>query len=156
MRKNINIDDIKFMFEHLDKNNINHRLNIMVGYFTETREDFDKTIDLITWLKNNINLNTLTFGMSIFELTLTNPVWFQYGIKRDGYGSWYYKDNTFISRCKRWLELYLHSKSVGLRVVILNHHEVMNNIYKYQEDFEIDDLIQKFENIFEGEKYGYL
>jgi anaerobic magnesium-protoporphyrin IX monomethyl ester cyclase len=130
MDKKIEDKDIFYMFEQLTKNNITGIVHVLIGYYTETDKDFDMTINLIkklvTLYKDNIIIDIgMTFQINNIK------TWEHLGVIEDGTGSWYYKDNTYILRVRRWLKAYKLCKKLNVRYVAYYNRLIYNRLSKY-------------------------
>lgn len=117
MRKGFNGDDLKFTIEQFSKNKIKAYWLLVVGYPTETREDFNKTLQMLRDYQKYVADGTIT-GIN-FGTTLTIgegvPLWHEYqehqlvGINgnRPEDIFWMHKDNpglTYKERILRRIE----------------------------------------------------
>lgn len=117
MNKNMTDESIDYHLNQCVKHELEMSLIFMVGYYTETEEDFQQTMNFITKyhkFKDEVKL-TLTLGPTLMleKGTYLHTNQKKIGIKKDSHGYWYYKDNTMLTRINRWLRLYDHCIKLG-------------------------------------------
>ena len=132
MNKSTKDEDIYFMIEQCRKYKINVDINFIVGYYTETEDDFKKTLELVT----NISycLKDIDIGINVgptFQVTNVNK-WKVATLKEDRFGQWFYKDNTFPTRIDRWRRLVQHCKSLNFRILANQERLLMEKLKKYE------------------------
>ena len=139
MNKKTSNEDILFMMSQFKINKMIFVFQALVGYYTEEEDDFQQTIDFIKEshdiLKEYLIVD-IGFTFTIYDIKF----WEKFGVKDDGKGSWYYKDNTFPVRVKRWIELYKFCKNNNIKTSSYFHLPTYIQIQKYKEykDLEID------------------
>jgi radical SAM superfamily enzyme YgiQ (UPF0313 family) len=118
MGKNVKNDDIEFLYEQCIKHDIYLANSMICGYYSETEDQFLETLDFIKkWAYENKAIKELIFG----GLLNLDPGTYLYmnkenvGIKLDKYGEWYYKENTFPFRYKRWMRFKKFLEDHGIR-----------------------------------------
>jgi radical SAM superfamily enzyme YgiQ (UPF0313 family) len=131
MNKATKDEDIYFMIEQCRKNRINLDINFIVGYYTETEEDFEKTLNLIT----NISycLKDIHVGINVgptFQV-LNISDWKIAKLNKDRFGQWYYKDNTFPVRMDRWKRLVTHCQNLNFKTLENQKKLLMEKLEKY-------------------------
>lgn len=108
MNKNIKDEDIDFVITQCDKNDIYASITFMVGYITETEEDFIKTLKFV---ENYNPSKEGTVGLVLgptYSLEDGTDLWDkrkEMGITFDENNNWIYKNNTMKVRVKRWMRL---------------------------------------------------
>jgi radical SAM superfamily enzyme YgiQ (UPF0313 family) len=143
MNKQTKEEDIFFMLSQFKKNNVKTLIHIIVGYYTETEDDFQETLNFIRNISEFFNKNLIidigcTFQINKIEL------WEDEGLKEDGKGSWYYKDNTYPLRLERWLRLL--ELCMKLDINIEMHYNILlyNQLLKYK---NVEPLIDRMKPI---------
>jgi anaerobic magnesium-protoporphyrin IX monomethyl ester cyclase len=122
MRKGFSNDDIEYNIQQCEKNNIRTTLLMMVGYPTETEEDFHETLELMTLLRKygdsgvieNISLTGST------EIIPDTPLFHskeELGIEYNDSFDWKLGDNTKEIRLLRWQRLQEHVNNLGFSFV---------------------------------------
>jgi len=120
MKKKFSNDDLYLMIESLYKVGITQEWNLMTGYLTETRKDFEQTLDLVKKYKHIKYPNMLVNPVGVLHLLPGTPLAdtharqleIEYEDIKEGVGMIgdYWKtsknpENTFENRIKWWLEL---------------------------------------------------
>jgi hypothetical protein len=146
MNKKINDEDIFYMFEQLAKNDLWLVFHVLVGYVTETDEDFDMTIDLVDKASKIVN-NKITVDLGAMFQFNSLDIWKTKGVKDDGHGSWYYKDNTCINRVKRWMKLFRFCKEKKLITSIYYNTIVYQQLLNYENSYNIDPIKQEWKEL---------
>lgn len=112
MRKGFSNEDMWYTFEQLHRVKIDLNLLLMAGYVTETKEDFDETLELLRWLSTNgymEHINTVSvFDAAIFKGTPLYNISKQLGVLDVDEEDWYLPDHTnnFRVRVVRLLKAY--------------------------------------------------
>jgi radical SAM superfamily enzyme YgiQ (UPF0313 family) len=117
MKKGFSDSDLEYTADQLLKNNITQYWNIIVGYPTETDEDWLKTINLIEQYKD-YNKKIKIIPVGIFQLLSDTPITSHSMLEEldieinpiSGYSEYnwishYNTSNTFKSRVDRWNSL---------------------------------------------------
>lgn len=120
MKKKFSNNDLYHMIESLHRVGITQQWNLMVGYVTETRKDFEQTIDLVQRYKHIKYPNILANPGNILSLLPGTPLAdthareleIEWEDVKEGVGmlgsvwkSPKNPENTFENRIKWWLEL---------------------------------------------------
>lgn len=110
MGKRFSNSDLDFTIEQCVKNEINLRFLFMVGYPTETEDDFQETIDFIKRHRHiNEHINVLVSMGNPYIISLKRgsleDVYDDPNIETDEYGNWIDEDNTYPARASRWFRL---------------------------------------------------
>jgi radical SAM superfamily enzyme YgiQ (UPF0313 family) len=80
MKKGTNLSDIELVLKESKKNNIKNMVYLILGFPTETKEEFHNTVKFIEKNKENIDLvSTSLFGLQKHSRIYNNPE--EYGIK---------------------------------------------------------------------------
>ena len=98
------------------------RLLFIVGYPTETEEDFKKTIEFVK--DNRRSISSVSFGITcqIPKGTLLWESREKFGIRYDADGNWYMGDNTVEERMRR-LE---YANIIGNKLGLVSYKPVLN------------------------------
>jgi len=122
MNKKIKDEDIDFLFNQCRKYKINLSLCFIAGYYTETEEDFQETLDFLTDYSHFTNDLEVSIGVvQAFGLQVGSDVhknWKQIGFSNDSYNEWTYKDNTPEVRLSRIKRFKKHALEMGYKVGI--------------------------------------
>jgi radical SAM superfamily enzyme YgiQ (UPF0313 family) len=117
MRKKFTNVDMYKSIEELGKRNIKMTYLMMVGYPTETDNDFEDTLDLIRWserYKKLIEVRT-NIVMVVKNTELYNDIPWYGNVE-----TWRYKNTegvlTYADRFLRWKEMVEVTKESGLKV----------------------------------------
>lgn len=126
MRKGYTDDDLEYTMEQLNRVNIKTRLLMIIGYPTETEEDFQQTLDMFTrykpYLDNGI-IEEVNLGLTLNLLPKT-PL----ADKKDEFGilqfndhinDWVCKSNptlTYKERVRRRIIAQAHCERLGYNV----------------------------------------
>lgn len=120
MRKKFSNEDLDVMVESLYKVGITQEWNLIAGYLTETRKDFEDTLALVRKYKHIPNPNLLINPVGVLQLLPGTPLVDSYARSLDvtweevegavGTIGSYWKtptnpDSTFEARVSWWLEL---------------------------------------------------
>lgn len=134
MKKYFSNEDLDFAMKMAKKYNIRVVLLMIVGYPTETEQDFQDTLDFFTRhvdMKNQLNVQLgRTLGMSEYM-----PLW----DKQEELGIEWYKDEYDLEqwrignfdkkeRLKRWIRAYEHIKSLDIPTNIHNFLHFKNEL----------------------------
>jgi len=145
MNKKTKDEDVYFMMEQLANNKINIDMNLIVGYYTETENEFQKTIDMITKLSSIKDIKMSVNVGPTFILNKSKRK--QLDIKLDQGGGWFYKENTYPVRVDRWLRLIDHCKITGFEVLINQKKVILNKLEMYEKTNKMVELIEKVETV---------
>lgn len=128
MGKKFSNDDLHLMIESLNKVGISQEWNLMVGYLTETRKDFEDTIALVNRYKHIPFPEIIVNPVGILHLLPGTPLadtharqleveWDDVkgdvGMHYDYWHSKKNKENTFENRVRWWMELLELANSHG-------------------------------------------
>lgn len=127
MKKGFSNKDMWYTFEQCKKNNIKIGIMMMVGYPTETKDDFNETLRMLEKLKSDgffeINPETgvrymhrISFGptMQIYDGTPIQRMADHMGIYYEGNGeNWIYQNNNIRVRIVRLLQAYAKIAQLG-------------------------------------------
>jgi radical SAM superfamily enzyme YgiQ (UPF0313 family) len=119
MQKGFTNEDMWYTFEQLKANNVKIGIMMLVGYPTETKEDFQETLNMLDQLKergffeiNPINgfkyMRRISFGptMQLYSGTPITAMAHDMGIRDDATDNWVYKNNNIRVRIVRLLQAY--------------------------------------------------
>jgi len=139
MNKSIKHDDIMFMVDHIKKNNLILFLHLIIGYYTETEEDFQDSLNLVNLLYDKLGPKNLHIDLGPTFQIHNLDKW--EGIEDDGISSWTYKDNTFLVRFERWLRIYNLCQEKDIFTLTHYKNVFYNQLLKYD---NIDELKKKW------------
>ena len=110
MQKQFTDTDLEYTLTMCAKYNIKMCWLLMVGYPTETEEDFQKTLDLLKtykWINEMGLVSSVALGptLDIVEGSRLYNDQKKLGIAWDNNDHWIYKDNDREIRIRRWLRL---------------------------------------------------
>ena len=149
MKKMFDDEAMDFTFQMCAKYNIEMAWLLLVGYPTETEEEFQKTLDMLdkyNWINERKLVRSVALGPTL-DIVPGSPLhWKQeeMGITWDQNEHWVYKDNTREVRIRRWLRLKEKCLELGYPVVekatdhllaelekITNQKQVVQHIYDH-------------------------
>lgn len=110
MKKMFDDTALDFTFRMCAKYKIEMAWLLLVGYPTETEEEFQKTLDMLEkykWINDMGLIRSIALGPTL-DIVPGSPLWRnqkELGITWDQNKHWVYKDNTREVRIKRWLRL---------------------------------------------------
>ena len=121
MRKGFNNEDIYFFMECCRKTNIEVYAMFIIGYPSETEEDFQDTLRLIDYLKDYEDMISISSGRTLF-LDEDSDLWHMlehYGIDLDYNShlpgrSWKNENSDFFIRADRQLRLEKYIEDIGM------------------------------------------
>ena len=122
MKKMFSDEDMDFTFRMCAKYNIKMAWLLMVGYPTETEEDFNKTLNLLeryNWINQKGLIKNIALGPTL-EILKGSPLWneqFNMGINWDETKNWYLNNNTKEARINRWLKLKERCEQLNYPIV---------------------------------------
>jgi len=147
MNKRISNEDIYFMVEQCSKYKMELALGTIVGYYSETESNFQEHLALYTRIAQ-IDKNKMIIIRSGEPYSIDPRVDIdRFGLKIDDAGEWYYKQNTFLVRVRRWLRFIYHCKSLGLNIDITHSDKLLSKLENYKKTEEIKQLIFEVEHI---------
>ena len=92
------------------------QIMLIIGWPTETEEDFQQTLDMLTEVKNrNYSIKHVNLGGTC-GIAQGAPMCDIYKFEYDTYGNWVYLDNNMAVRVDRWFRVYEHCESIGLQI----------------------------------------
>ena len=149
MKKMFNDEAMNFTFRMCAKYDVQMAWLLLVGYPTETEEEFQKTLDMLdkyNWINETGLVRSVALGPTL-DIVPGSPLWKnqkQLGITWDENKHWVYKDNTREVRIRRWLRLKEKCLNLGYPVVekatdhllaelekITNQKQLVSQIYDH-------------------------
>jgi radical SAM superfamily enzyme YgiQ (UPF0313 family) len=149
MNKKINTKDILSMFKYCSNNKIKVFPTFIIGYYTETEEEFNETLNLIEQMSKVIKKEYLYLyiGETFFIDSNNLSYWYSKGIKDDGIESWYYKENSYPVRFDRWLRIHEFCLEIDVNTTGHSAEVLYNKLLLYKNNYDIQPLINRFNKI---------
>lgn len=122
MKKMFDDAAMDFTFRMCAKYKIEMAWLLLVGYPTETEEEFEKTLTMLekyNWINEQKLIRSIALGPTL-DIVPGSPLHknqAKLGITWDSNGHWVYNDNTREVRIKRWLRLKEKCLELGYPVV---------------------------------------
>jgi radical SAM superfamily enzyme YgiQ (UPF0313 family) len=139
MGKNFSNEDVEFILKQCIKNKIKIDILLIVGYFTETEENFQETIEFLkrfSYINKSNIVNKVLLGstLNIIEGSYLHDAAKDLGITYDKYGNWVYKktNNTIQIRIERWLRLKKQCLALGYPVDTREEVYLLEKLKKYK------------------------
>jgi radical SAM superfamily enzyme YgiQ (UPF0313 family) len=123
MKKGMRIQDVYYTLEQCHLNNITVVPMMIVGYPTETEEDFQENIDFLYNIKKYADNGTIfhvSLGptLRVYEGTPLADHFDEEGIDRSDTGGWTYGDNDQVTRIERWFKMKNKAIELGIPLAI--------------------------------------
>ena len=130
MGKHIKDSSLDFTVEQCFKNEILIILLLIIGYITETEEDFQKTLDLLDRYEPYKTFLSITLGSTYYISKKSKKIHEDEGLEItfDDDGHWIYKDNTIEVRLDRWFRMRDKCISLGYTIDDFNNNSYMENL----------------------------
>lgn len=129
MKKKFTNEDIDWTYEMAQKHGIKISTLMLVGYPTETEEDFQETLDMFTRHKDKAGqaIPSIAIGptMAILPNAPIAQSISEMGIHSDVNGDWILDENDLETRLDRWFRLREHLLSNGFSVFPDRHSNVL-------------------------------
>lgn len=135
MKKMFDNAAMDFTFRMCAKYNIEMAWLLLVGYPTETEEEFQKTLDMLEkykWINEKGLVRSVALGPTL-DIVPGSPLYWkqkELGITWDENDHWVYKDNTREVRIRRWLRLKEKCLELGYQVVEKATEHLLNELEK--------------------------
>jgi anaerobic magnesium-protoporphyrin IX monomethyl ester cyclase len=127
MKKHFSNEDLDFAMKMADKYRIKLAVLMIIGYPTETEQDFQDTLDFFTRHAHMRDLINIQLGRTL-NLSEFMPLWDQRGdLKVEFYNDEYNMEQWRIGdfdkkeRLKRWIRAYEHLQKINLPTNIHNY-----------------------------------
>lgn len=155
MKKMFTNADIDYTAEQLIRNNILQKWNIIVGYPTETDDDWEETLLLIKKYKKYNKLIKIN-PVGVFQLLQNTPITSRDMLldleismhNTNGYNEWHWTSNrnpsnTFSSRADRWKQLVLMLENYNMIDVVNNNLKQKTQVIEKQLSYLKNNNAQK-------------
>ena len=133
MNKKIRDEDIDFFLKQCRKYKIDVSICFIIGYYTETEEEFTKTLDLLTKYSSftkdiDISISVVQgFGLMVGSYDYDN--WKELGITSfKSFNEWTYKDNTLEVRLERLNRFKEHALKMGYGIRIAKNKMIERDL----------------------------
>jgi len=126
MNKPVTTKMLRQQLKIMHQAGIDVHMQFIVGYPTETRSDFDKSIGFIR--ENKKYLKSITFGIpcALLPGSYLSQNIDKEGLSFDKRNDWYYHDNTMEERSKR----IVFANKVGQQLGLVSHDDANNKLIK--------------------------
>ena len=121
MGKYFTDEELYRFLTYASNHGIRVRISLIVGWFTESEEDFQETLDLVTEVAKRGIISKISPGGTLSLggwkcIPEYVPMYKKYNdlLTYDKYSNWIYKNNTMKVRLDRWFRLRKHIVDVGL------------------------------------------
>jgi radical SAM superfamily enzyme YgiQ (UPF0313 family) len=122
MKKGVREEDIEYTFEQASKHKIRCIPLLMVGYPTETDEDFQENLAFWSRYKkyndNGTILKPSVMATNILPDTPLHDKYINSGLEYDEFGHWVYGDNTMKVRIERWFKYRDEAHRLGYSLTL--------------------------------------
>jgi len=143
MNKKFSNDDLYYMIEQCCKNKIRIGVCLISGLYTENENDHKETLKFLSKIVKFQEYVDLDSFATMF-LPNNKQTKFDRYIKYDKAGHWYYKENTFIVRIRRWTEIIEHCINIGFeKVPIYFKWNTFSDLQNYEQTPEVKNLIER-------------
>lgn len=150
MKKMFSDEDMDFTFKMCAKHGIEMAWLLMVGYPTETEEEFQRTLDMLEkykWISDQKLIRSVALGPTL-DIVSGSPLYNkqkELGITWDKYNNWIFKENTREVRIQRWLRLKEKCIELGYPIVEKATEHLLKELEKYtNEKIKVSDIYDHF------------
>ena len=150
MKKGVSESDIEYTFQQCKRTGIKMVPLMMVGYPTETDEDFEDNLKFWERYKKYSDTVTVTSLGTTTRVLKNTPLETRYRDEMwfDEYGHWVYRDNNMQKRIERWIRMRDEALKYGFDV----GYDIPTILIKEYREITGIDLQEKYGVLKNGER----